>query len=63
MKMLGGGGGLKFCMCVFFCATTIVFHGENLNNLMICLTQCTLFFQSFDFYCRIAFRALSVRCM
>ena len=63
MKMLGGGGGLKFCMCVFFCATTIVFHRENLNNLIVCFTQRTLFFQSFDFYCRIAFRALSVRCM
>ena len=41
----GGGEGLKFCECVFFCARTIIFQRENLNNLIVCFTQCTLFFQ------------------
>ena len=34
------------------CVTrTIVFQRKNLYNLIVCFTQCTLFFQYIVFYC------------
>ena len=32
----------------------------NLNFLIVCFTQCTFFFFTFDLYCRFVCRALSV---
>ena len=33
-------------------ARTIIFPQENFNYLIVCFTRCTLFFNTFVFYCR-----------
>ena len=40
-------GGKTFTPCS---ARTIIFQGKHLKYLVICLTQCTLFFNTFVFY-------------
>ena len=32
--------------CLMLCATRIIFQRENLNYLIVCIAQCTLFFST-----------------
>ena len=46
---------------LMLCATrTIIFQRENLDYLIVCITQCTLFFQHLFFYCQYVCHVLSV---
>ena len=44
-----GTYGVKHKHVMLFATRTIIFQGENLNYLIVCVTQCTLFFQQLCF--------------
>ena len=53
--------GLKRKRLTLYATRTIIFQRENLKYLVVCFTQCTLFFfNTFVFYCQYFCRVLSV---
>ena len=55
-----GTYGLKLKHLTQCAERTIIFQRKNLNYLIVCFTQCTLFFNTFVFYYQYVYHALSV---